>query len=30
MIRLITGIIKFVLTVFFGFWYNLLFRKNNH
>ena len=30
MIRLLMGIIKFVLWVFVGFWYNLLFKKNKY
>ena len=30
MIQLLMGIIKFVFWVFFGFWYNLLFKKNKY
>lgn len=30
MIQLLMGIIKFVLWVFVGFWYNLLFKKNKY
>lgn len=30
MIRLLMDIIKFVLWVFVGFWYNLLFKKNKY
>ena len=30
MIRLLTGIFKFVFWLFIGFWYNLLFKKNQY
>lgn len=30
MIQLLMGIIRFVLWVFVGFWYNLLFKKNKY
>ena len=30
MIRLLTGVIRFVFWVFVGFWYNLLFKKNKY
>ena len=30
MIRLLTDIINFVFWVFVGFWYNLLFKKNEY
>lgn len=30
MIRLLTAIFKFVFWVLIGFWYNLLFKKNQY